>query len=108
VCVYRIVIIVWHWHWHVTGHLDKSGVIFEDRLDLSFAAGGNQKGGGSGWVYQLYAVCFHLGSTSNTGHYFAYIKNQTRDQWCGTRPLFSLRPSLQFALSLPILVQTTF
>lgn len=46
------------------GGLDKSPVEFEDELDLSFAAGVNEK---SPWVYQLYAVTFHLGSTSNTG-----------------------------------------
>lgn len=47
-----------------TGQLDKSGVMFDDTLDLSFAAGENKK---CSWLYQLYAVCFHIGSTSNTG-----------------------------------------
>ena len=50
-------------HTH-TGQLDKSGVVFEDELDLSFAAGENQK---CSWLYRLYAVCFHSGSTPNTG-----------------------------------------
>jgi hypothetical protein len=50
-------------HTH-TGQLDKSGVVFDDELDLSFAAGENQK---CSWLYRLYAVCFHIGSTSNTG-----------------------------------------
>ena len=37
---------------------------------------------GPGEWYRLYAVLVHMGYSSNSGHYFCYVKNSNKTWYC--------------------------
>lgn len=73
---------------HLVGHAATAGDLgqAEEGQAAAHAAGGGERGGPA-QLYELYAVCNHVGSLSG-GHYTAMARCASDGRWCERKLLW--------------------